>query len=1238
MTLLRELIDIPDQVHQGDFVLKLTDGVADPDGTLGQYVVTPQLAAAFDQALGLIGGALAAGNSRASYLHGSFGSGKSHFMAVLDLLLAGTPEARAIPELSEVVARHDGWLSDGKFLLVPLHLIGARSLEDGLFNGYVRHVSRLHPDAPPPAVFTAGPILANADDLRASIGDAAFFDALGKAGGDDGGWGALAAGWDAASYDAARTAPPGDAEQARLIGDLTSTLLSAYAGWASSAGGAYVGIDDGLSALSKHAVGLGYQGLVLFLDELVLWLVSRVADVAFVSEQASKLSKLVESSNPDRPVPIVSFIARQRDLAELVGQHALGNELTALSDQLKFASGRIPPILLEDRNLPVIAERRLLRPRDAAAREAVDAAFAETERSRSQVLDTLLGGDGDRAGFRRTYPFSPAFMETLVAVSGALQRERTALKVMLQLLVDRRDDLELGQVVPVGDLWDVVAAADEPFAPEMKQRFAGAKRLYQHTLRPVLLEAHGLTDDDAAALPRTHAFVSDDRLVKTLLLAALVPEVEPLRSITVDRLAALNHGTFRSPLPGAETQMVMQTVQRLASNTGAVRLGEEPGHPTVSIVITGVDTAGILDQARHVDNTGEQRRLLKSLAEAQLGIKDEGQLRHVHEFWWRGTRRSVEVEFANVRDAADLPDAALQTRGEEWKVVVDFPFDTAGHVPDEDLSRIRSLRNLGMTSNVVCWIPAFFMPAMSRRLGDLVVLEHVLSGDRFGQYAGHLSPTDRASANGQLEGQRSQLRNTIRQAIVQAYGVATADPAVVDTTHTLDQHFPTLRPDLTVRPPIATDLAGAFSGLLDQVFSHAYPAHPAFGRDVRVADLRKVHAEVRKTLDAPGNRIVPERALRPLLAQIANPLRLGHQSEQGFSLDDHWVNHTLRAIGRAEARGAVTVGALRASFDDPTPMGLTRETQDLVLLVVCEKLGYSFTRHGGPYPGAIGDLPDDLEVHKQDLPDPAVWDDARRRLGRILGETVASALTPANVAELAAKAAAVTRALRPGAQALLDALTARAQGFGVTGTAPRLATAAAAAALLDALASASPEEVPGVLAGAVVPLSEEATATSLAKADEVVGALHATNWRIVDGAIAEAGGAEVRERVAAALSVDEIGMSLAGALADVTKVATDLMLQSARERAGTDITGQPAPSGARRTVSVDPGVPTGPSGVGTSGTERAPMPPFAPDDRTITVRGAAGLDATLAQLRDQLDRQLAEQPGVPVVIRWTVEE
>jgi len=108
-TLLRDLIDLPEQVRQGDFVLRLSEGVTKPDETLRNYVVTDQLATCFDEALGLIQSAIQSRSSKGAYLHGSFGSGKSHFMAVLLLLLEGNPQARSIPELAGAVAKLNGW-------------------------------------------------------------------------------------------------------------------------------------------------------------------------------------------------------------------------------------------------------------------------------------------------------------------------------------------------------------------------------------------------------------------------------------------------------------------------------------------------------------------------------------------------------------------------------------------------------------------------------------------------------------------------------------------------------------------------------------------------------------------------------------------------------------------------------------------------------------------------------------------------------------------------------------------------------------------------------------------------------------------------------------------------------------------------------------------------------------------------------------------------------------------------
>jgi hypothetical protein len=191
---------------------------------------------------------------------------------------------------------------------------------------------------------------------------------------------------------------------------------------------------------------------------------------------------------------------------------------------------------------------------------SIDTAFDSLKGLRADVSATLLTDEGQWREFRQVYPFSPALVQTLVAVSSVLQRERTVLKLMQQLLVTRRDDLELGQLIPAADLFDVIAEGDEPFSDAMRLHFDNAKRLYFQKLRPMLERRHRVSWQDlqaGAADPWAAASLRNDaRLLKTLLLAALVPEVESLRALTPQRLAALNHGTIKASIPGREAQMV----------------------------------------------------------------------------------------------------------------------------------------------------------------------------------------------------------------------------------------------------------------------------------------------------------------------------------------------------------------------------------------------------------------------------------------------------------------------------------------------------------------------------------------------------------------------------------------------------------------------------------------------------------------------------------------------------------
>lgn len=1138
--LLRELITIPERVHRGDFVLRLTEGVdpAHAATTLKDYVVTEQLVSCFDRSLDLIRNAIESRTSKAAYLHGSFGSGKSHFMAVLHLLLQGNAHARGIPELASAVARHDPWLQKRRCLLVPYHMIGARSMEAAVLGGYVEHVRKHHAGAPTPAVYVAESLFADARRLRERMGDEKFFATLNEGRGSGGGWGAIGSGWDAKSFEEACRAAPREEARTRLVHDLIERLFSSYGSVARSGDGeAYVRFEEGLSAISAHAKGLGYDALVLFLDELILWLASQMADQAFVSREVQKVVKLVEAGNSPRPIPIVSLVARQRDLRELVGDHVPGAEQLRFADQLKHWEGRFDLVKLEDRNLAAIAEKRVLAPKSEAARVEIEADFERTTKVRRDVMDVLLTTDADRKTFRQVYPFSPAFIQALVAVSSALQRERTALKVLVQLLSNQRDTLALGHVVPVGELYDVIAEGDEPFSEAMARHFDNAKRLYHTKLLPRLEKRHGVRLESLGSLPpgdaKVRAFRADDLVLKTLLLAALVPEVEAFRDMTATKLAALNHGTIRAPIEGQEPQLVLQKLRALAAEVGEIKISDSALNPTISIQLSGVDTETILDRARVVDVAGNRRAKVRELLFGRLGIPLEETLLLDHEFLWRGTKRSVDIVFGNVRE---LPEASLKSEGDAWKVVIDFPFDDEGYGPRQDVERLERAREQGIKARTVAWVPAFFSRKLQKDLGTLVILDHVLAGERLNEFATHLSAVDRTTARALLDNQRSQLRQVVLNALDAAYGIAPAPPDALDMDEPHDQHLLSLAGGFVPAPPVGATLGAAFQALLDQMLSHQFPGHPRFEVEgaIKRGDAEKVLQEVRRAIQSgPEGRLASvERPLRPLLARIAQPLRIGTMYEGPFVLDTYWPQKLpqWQALHKEEW----SVGNLRRWMDSEKPMGLPRLLQDLVIIFFAERTNRSFSVHGSAKEPKLDDLPDEAVLLEQALPSEAEWKRAGEVAGKVLGLASSPLCSGSSVAVLATQVREKILSFRDPARSLVKTLGERMARLGVDpANAARMKTARAAQAFVEAVVAASSNEgVVAALAAAKPGTSFEAMGRSLVMAQTLTEALTRPNdWTVIEsmqelGGHLEVAAKEIQSRVAQALASDELAAAL----------------------------------------------------------------------------------------------------------------
>lgn len=1118
-TLLRDVIDIPDRVGADDYVLRLTDSTNDDAhlaAALDQYVVTASLRENFLAAIELVADALNKDTSRAAYLTGSFGSGKSHFMAVLYALLGNHPAVRT-NKFSDLTGRYDGELSGKKILRLTYHLLGARSLEQAVLGGYVEQIRRLHPDAPLPAVHVSDALLADAEGLRAQIGDEEFLSRLGGESGSDDGWGGLlGAGWDLPRYQAALQASPDEPARRELVSALAGSYFKAFAETAD-----YIDLDRGLVAISEHAKSLGYDAVVLFLDELVLWLAFSVRDNEFFARESQKITKLVESSGRQRAIPLISFISRQMDLRKwFADAGASGAEQEALDRAFQYQQGRFREIALGDDNLAEVAHARLLRPRDDAARAVLDQAFANLTRN-PEVWDVLrdsLNTDEKHRGsseaeFRLTYPFSPVLISTLRNLSSVMQRERTALKVMQRMLVERRDTLTIDDLIPVGDAFDHVVHGGEPIDNHAAAMFRAANDLYTNRLLPTLLDKHSVTTEqletDPASVPA--GFRGQVRIAKTLLLSAIAPNVPALKDITASRLAALNHGSIRARIAGGEARQTLAVVRDWAQRDVPEISVSDAANPVIRVQLADVDYQSILDRVRAEDNSGRRKVLLRTLIHKALGVtagQDDLGGAVTRTLTWRGSRREVDIVFGNVRDASSLPEQSFDNRPGTWRVIVDYPFDEDGFSSADDVNRLDRLLTTGDRHTVV-WLPRFFTASAMDDLALLVKLDWLFtgSGDRWTENSDHLSATDRAQARGILENLLSGTRTGVENLLKQAYGIEPADPRRITAESLQFDVLTSLSRDFDPELPPAASLQDAFDTIVGKAYAATYPSHPEFdpGADeVTTRNVETVRAYVEQAVTHRDGRVPTNPADRKVLRRIAGPLRVGKATEDHFLFGEDsfafWAGELDRA---AQAASPVTVQRLQNHIESLTPAwGLRPEVRDLVIAAwaLLRKRAW-FEAGSAITPPALGRFRPNIELRAEELPEQQAWDDARTNAAKLFGYTIARTyLTGANVAEFATQVRAHAAESVNELGSLIDELDKAHHRLGTEpGADDRLVAARALRDFGETLQRTSANvALIEAMAGAELPVALETAARIRTDAPTDSRTLRAFKWQLVD--------------------------------------------------------------------------------------------------------------------------------------------
>ncbi|MEU5877902.1 PglY protein [Spirillospora sp. NPDC047279] len=1272
---LRDVLDIPEEVLAGDFKVELSSGFDEADQRIDEYVVTDQLKGAFRSALNVVKASVLGGKSNAAYLHGSFGSGKSHFMTVLHAVLEGQHAARRKDELQKLIADNDGWLRDRKFMMVPFHLVGVTDLDSAILGTYAEAARRLGLSSPP--VYRSDALLDDARRLRERLGDDAQF--IGMLGGSGQGHeqpdddlvnldraaGPGGSAWNSADLDQAFAAPVGDPLRTALESALLDGPFTAYASGTRGAANAFLPLENGLAAMSRHAQQHDYDGIILFLDELILWLQAHMSNQEKVNTEVSKLVKLIESGEGGRPVPIISFISRQRNLSQLVGEDVVGADVKNLEAQVEYLAGRFTVINLEDRNLPEIIRARILRPKDGME-GVLDTAFSGIESANPQVRDVLLDAHGathaDWKDFRDVYPLSPALLNVLVALAGALQRERTGLKLLTTMLSRRRDDMRIGQLIPIGDLWDVlVEGVGEAFTDHLRQE-AETARNFHGKVRAHLLEKYGSEDDDR--------FRADDQIVKTLILSALAPDVSALTRLTGARLAALNLGSIRSRTVPPGNVVVKRLQDLIGAGFGEIR-ADGDRDPVFTLHLSDMDVEPLLEQVGGQDNLGARRIWVKTRLWEALKVQDTGAFVSERDLVWRGSRRTAEFVFENVRDDSMLPDEQFKPTVEgRIRFVLDYPFDIPGKYPVDDAGRVDRLRRDGMEADTLVWLPDHMSTQKSNQLGRLLKIRYLLERDRLDDYAGHLATDQRIRVRHQLQAQADNLTSQLTALLQQLYGISGGDEGNVAAEVPDQRHVLTLRPGHDrLRLHGGAGFEYNMLELAGGLYSKIYPKHPDLDlggtrKAVTNGELRTALTWITKAMEDRSGRTVVDRDKLALLRRIVHPLELGEVHDGPLTVSTEWRRRIEQLAAQHHRTGDYPVEEIREWIAEYGWTGLDKPVANLIIATYALLADRVWVLNGGPaQPPELERIGSGWALRDQPKPTEEEYEAARGRAARLFGVNVPETLSVRNVGRLAAEVREKAQTLGNPVNDVRRALERHATALGITYPQVSRRRSARHAADLLALLSAARTDTPLVkeLANASYDVSDEVLGAALASAPEVLAALDGDHWDLLESVrgfvargdlIGEQAGRLV-EDVTEAATADEFTIRLAPVLAEARARALHLIRRAAAQHPGPPPPTHPGPQPpaagpdvsephdgqsagqvsltdhGRPAVPSHPSVPAVPSDPPGPATE-TPSPPGMRRRRVEPTQLENALAETLADIK----AFAAANPGVSIDIAW----
>ena len=894
-----DVFDLPTTIPRCIVKIQDFDDEATLQENIRDYVITDTVAAEMERLVDrIVASCVRHDAGEGHYLHGSFGSGKSHFMAILGLILEDNPAiwTKDDPTIRAIQQHHDDWLAGHPILVVPVYMLGQSSLQAACYNSANARLPGL--GLPPCEFSDADKVIASFRSEAERYGDVAYEQLQTATGFSRKRFDGMAAGDQEKRDELARQIlsyrDPSRTERAQLYPDKFS---------------------DGMAALTRHAQAHGFVGVVFLVDELILYLTGK-SGREYVDE-FNDLVALADNSALDRAVPLWVLVAKQRNIAETVPDDTSQQDVF---DVMEHHKDRFPETTeLADQELVPIVQERVLRLRAGMEKRLEQAMYGTLGDLGDDVRATLLQ-EFTADDFRSLYPFHPALIRTLIDVTARLSRERAAIRLLYELLIVRHPDLPIGSLVPFASLFDVVFLPQGLTGSSRNLELEAVHQTYYERLLPLIDEAYPGSPSQGGENGQAERA---QLVVKTALLCGLSRTMGG--DITVERILHLNYQDLRGRTPLGSSQPIAKILTDLDNRSELIRFTPNATDPALGVVSIILATgAQLSDVLKRVQVNWRQR--LDAFTGLMVDLLDQpiqsGEVLN-YERVWRGSQRRGRVRFKNVAELS-TNDMTI-ANGDEFTLFVDYPFDSdVAHSRIDDRNVIERARERLGSIRVGFWLPAEFTADDLRDLDEYARMLDIESNA--GQYLGEYGRTQRESLETKLAGQKSSRSRTLRDRLEQVYKGPDASASFLD---------PAITPSLD-----AATLGDALDRIADAVCDRLYPHHPRFPTKVTQQALHRLLDDFLVPAALGGGSVQRNPDLDGWLTRLGEPLELAERGANNWTLrpQSRYLSKLDElASGRRVQTSEVRQGLVEA-------FGFNRDLSDTFLLYLIRGQGYRALR------------------------------------------------------------------------------------------------------------------------------------------------------------------------------------------------------------------------------------------------------------------------------------------------------